>query len=64
MYLDASFYNGLGAWRNDSGFVGVYRDLVGPELTQGLIETNSEWRIRSMNRQLVEGATHPELIER
>ena len=38
--------------------------MVGLELTQGLIAAKSEWHIPEMNRALVEGATHPELIER
>ena len=58
------FYNGLGAWRDEGHFEGIYRDLVGLELTQGLIAAKSEWRIPEMNRALVEGATHPDLIER
>ena len=56
------FHNGLGAWRGDSGFSGVYRDLAGLELTRGLIDRHSEWGIPEMNRELVEGATHPDLI--
>ena len=59
-----AFHNGLGAWEGESGFNGVYRDLAGLELTQGLIDAHSEWRIPEMNRELVEGATHPELIDR
>ena len=58
------FFNGLGAWKDDGHFAGIYRDLVGLELTQGLIAAKSEWRIPEMNRALVEGATHPELVER
>ncbi len=58
------FYNGLGAWRDEGHFEGIYRDLVGLELTQGLIAATGEWRIPEMNRALVEGATHPELVER
>ena len=57
-----AFHNGLGAWEGDTGFTGVYRDLAGLELTQRLINAHSEWRIPEMNRELVEGGTHPELI--
>ena len=59
-----AFHNGLGAWQSESGFTGVYLDLAGLELTQGLINAQSEWRIPEMNRELVEGATHPDLIDR
>ena len=59
-----AFHNGLGAWQGESGFNGVYRDLAGLELTQGLIDAHSEWRIPEMNRKLVEGATHPDLVAR
>ena len=58
------FYNGLGAWQREGGFMGVYRDLPCLALTRGLIEAHGEWRIPAMNRELVEGATHPDLIAR
>ena len=59
-----AFHNGLGAWKGESGFNGVYRDLASLALTQGLINSQSEWRVPEMNRKLVEGATHPDLIAR
>ena len=58
-----AFYNGLGAWRKDGGFTGVYRDLAVLELTHRLIDAKPVWRLPAMNRALVEGATHPNLIE-
>lgn len=56
------FHNGLGAWEVDGRLHGVYWDLAGLELTQGLIDAHSEWRIPEMNRELVEGGTHLDLI--
>ena len=44
-----------------SGF--VYQDLRVLEATRRLITKFPEWRIPDMNRQLVEGATHPEEME-
>lgn len=58
-----AFYNGLGAWRKDGGFTGVYRDLAVLELTRRLIDAKPVWCLPAMNRALVEGATHPEVIE-
>ena len=58
------FFNGLGGWEAEDGFVGVYRDLAGLELTRRLIEKTPVWRLPDMNRELVEGATHPEHTER
>jgi CRISPR-associated endonuclease/helicase Cas3 len=49
---------GLGMGRTG----GVYEDLRIVELTWRLIETQSTWSIPSMNRQLVEAATHPESV--
>ena len=59
-----AFHNGLGAWRNDGGFTGIYRDLAVLELTRRLLEEKPLWRLPEMNRALVEGAIHPDLIER
>lgn len=58
-----AFHNGLGAWRNDHGFNGIYRDLAVLELTHRLLEAKPVWHLPAMNRALVEGATHPDLIE-
>ena len=58
------FFNGLGGWEAEDGFVGVYCDLAGLELTRRLIEKTPVWRLPYMNRELVEGATHPEHTER
>jgi CRISPR-associated endonuclease/helicase Cas3 len=49
---------GLGMGRNG----GVYEDLRIVELTWRLIETHRSWSIPTMNRQLVEAATHPESL--
>ena len=58
------FFNGLGGWEAEDGFVGIYRDLAGLELTRQLIEGKPIWRLPDMNRELVEGATHPDQTER
>lgn len=58
-----AFHNGLGAWRNDHGFNGIYRDLAVLELTHRLLDAKPVWHLPAMNRALVEGATHPDLIE-
>jgi CRISPR-associated endonuclease/helicase Cas3 len=47
---------GLGMGRTG----GVYEDLRIIELTWRLIETHRTWSIPTMNRSLVEAATHPE----
>ncbi|TWB64423.1 CRISPR-associated helicase/endonuclease Cas3 [Nitrospirillum viridazoti] len=61
--LAPAFENGLGAWRDDSGSVsGIYLDLSMLELTQRLIADHPQWSIPSMNRFLVESATHDEPI--
>ena len=58
-----TFENGLGGWQEeDGGFNGIYSDLAGLELTHRLIMENPTWQIPEMNRQLVEGATHPDRI--
>jgi CRISPR-associated endonuclease/helicase Cas3 len=63
--LQPGFENGLGARRSPDGtYGGIYRDLAILELTRRLIGNPVEWSIPAMNRQLVEGATHPEAIER
>jgi len=50
--------NGLGP----HGF--VYRSLHVLEATRRLVEQHPVWEIPAMNRQLVEGATHEEALER
>lgn len=57
-----AFDNGLGAWEAEGGFNGIYLDLAGLELTRRLIAERSCWRIPEMNRELVEGATHPDRV--
>ena len=58
-----NFENGLGGWKAKGGFNGIYRDLAGLELTRRLIVRHPPvWRIPEMNRELVEGATHPDLL--
>ena len=58
---------GNGASRNGLGGF-VYPDRRILELTRRLVESHSEsgepWRIPEMNRELVEGATHPDELER
>ena len=41
---------------------GIYENLVGIEATRRLIEHHSTWAIPTMNRMLVERATHPETL--
>ena len=50
--------HGLGV--SDRG--GIYVDLVGLEATRRLIADHATWSIPGMNRTLVEGATHPEML--
>ncbi len=58
-----AFFNGLGGWKSaDRGFNGIYSDVAGLELTKRLIEQRRPWRIPEMNRELVEGALHPERL--
>jgi CRISPR-associated endonuclease/helicase Cas3 len=61
--LAPAFENGLGAWKEDGVYTGIYRDVSGLELTRRLISDHPEWVIPEMNRFLVESATHPERIE-
>ena len=56
------FVNGLGAWDSKGSYHGIYRDLAGLELTRRLIVNQPKWHIPEMNRELVEGATHPDCI--
>ena len=43
---------------------GVYRNLHILEATRRLVDQHPQWRIPEMNRQLVEMATHPDVLER
>ncbi len=43
---------------------GVYRNLHILEATRRLVDEHPQWRIPEMNRELVEMATHPEVLER
>ncbi len=52
--------NGLGKFRDGGG---VYLNLHACELTRRLVLSSPEWLIPSMNRRLVESATHPEQFE-
>ena len=61
--LGPAFENGLGSWKGPGGFNGIYQDVSGLELTRRLVETHQVWIIPSMNRLLVESATHPARIE-
>ena len=45
------------------GVHGPYRDLVVLEATRRLIKQHPVWRIPSMNRMLVERATHPDAVD-
>ncbi len=57
-----SFDNGLGGWLDNGVLHGIYRDLAVLELTRRLVEERPCWTIPEMNRELVEGATHPERV--
>ncbi len=57
--LDGSLLkHGLGV--SDRG--GIYENLLGLEATRGLIANHTTWSIPTMNRMLVERATHPEVL--
>ena len=58
----AAFENGLGTWDGPGGQGGIYQDLAVLELTQRRVATHGVWEIPSMNRVLVEEATHPDLV--
>ena len=45
------------------GDIGVYRNLLVLEATRRQIASGGDWMIPAMNRQLVEGATHPDVEE-
>ena len=49
-----------GIGMSDKG--GVYRNVISIELTRELIQENPVWKLPSMNRYLVERATHPNII--
>ena len=57
----------LSAGQNANGLGphgGVYRNLHILEATRRLVGQHPHWRIPGMNRELVEMATHPEVLER
>lgn len=59
--LDGAFLRyGLGKPEN---YGGIYRNLLIVKQTAFLIEEASKWSIPSMNRKLVERATHPEALQ-
>lgn len=59
-----AFENGLGAWVETGGVIqGIYTGLTGLEATRREIVNKPIWDIPAMNRELVEAATHPELLE-
>jgi CRISPR-associated endonuclease/helicase Cas3 len=60
--LKPAFTNGLGAWKENNVYVGIYADLSVLELTRRLVIDYPCWTIPEMNRLLVESATHPERI--
>jgi len=57
----ALFHYGLGESRNSEG---IYRNLLIIKQTELLIKRTSKWSIPSMNRELVEQATHPEVLQK
>ena len=52
--------HGLGSSRNGNG---IYENLVCIKATQRLITERGTWNIPAMNRELVERATHPEILD-
>ena len=54
------FENGLGRMRNGGG---VYLNLHANELTRRMVIEHGEWIIPDMNRHLVEGATHQNVVD-
>jgi CRISPR-associated endonuclease/helicase Cas3 len=60
--LKPAFENGLGTWKEKGVLNGIYRDLSMLELTRRLLLEHPVWSIPSMNRMLVEGATHPDKV--
>lgn len=56
--------NGLGAFASGPSLFGVYVDVPGLAATLQEIETRPFWHIPTMNRALVEAATHPEALDR
>ena len=62
---EPTFENGLGAWKeSEGGYNGIYIDLAVLELTRQLIVEHTTWVIPAMNRELVEGAAHPDRINK
>jgi CRISPR-associated endonuclease/helicase Cas3 len=63
--LRPAFINGLGAWSEGGGkgWSGIYWNVSILELTRRLALAHPHWLLPSMNRPLVEGATHPEKID-
>lgn len=57
-----AFDNGLGGWLDNGVLQGIYRDLAVLELTRRTIAHRPCWTIPDMNRELVEGAMHPERV--
>lgn len=57
-----SFIHENGHGRGPCGLGSVYQDLRILEATWQLIETKPRWTIPAMNRELVERATHPEVL--
>jgi len=55
--------NGLGAHAGGPRLSGVYVDVPGLQATLDQITAHPVWHIPSMNRALVEAATHPQALE-
>lgn len=56
--------NGLGAYAGGPSLSGVYVDVPGLAATLHQIEAHPVWQIPTMNRALVEAATHPEALDK
>ncbi len=54
--------NGLGAFSGGPSLSGVYFDVPGLQATLDQIAAHPIWRIPTMNRVLVEAATHPDAL--
>ncbi|WP_337248437.1 CRISPR-associated helicase Cas3' [Rhodovulum visakhapatnamense] len=56
--------NGLGAYADGPSLSGIYVDVPGLAATLAEIEARPVWQIPTMNRALVEAATHPDALDR
>jgi len=63
LVTESLFEHGLGGWRSNGVLTGIYLDTRVVEATRRLLDAQPLWKIPEDNRRLVEGATHPEVLE-